>query len=189
MSDEDCATCRLLRYSPLPAAGPEERQPRARAAAQLVAPPTPAPSPDGHSGHRPTVTQQRQGALISGLESAAAPSTVDWLQHRMGVLLAAAKLPAMPLYLSRDDYAAAGGPQLPAHVVGDAAHRLPAIFVDPTYARNRGDADRLLAHEVAHHRWPSYGHKAVFFRRCQRLLDLAAHDRSHQPLGARIRIG
>lgn len=47
----------------------------------------------------------------------------------------------------------------------------PLIYLNPRLIPTRGDGELIIAHEIMHGRWPSYGHRAVAFDRAQRLLD------------------
>jgi len=56
---------------------------------------------------------------------------------------------------------------------GPAHQRLRAalVYLNQALMPTRGDAERVIAHEIMHVRWPSYGHREVAFTRAQQLLD------------------
>ncbi len=52
-----------------------------------------------------------------------------------------------------------------------ARRRIPIVYLNPALLPTRGDAETVIAHEIMHARWPSYGHRPVAFTRAQQLLD------------------
>ncbi|MGA5442505.1 hypothetical protein ACPCKW_23715 [Streptomyces griseoincarnatus] len=130
-----------------------------------------------HKGH--PLTRARHEALVSPLHDVERVQAVDprWLRDRAQVFMEAARLSfALTFDLAR--YSEVTGldfhPHYAAQVfLGEHGSRLeiPLMAVNLTHVPTREHADRVLAHEVMHLRWPSYGHKQLAFARAQTVLD------------------
>lgn len=105
---------------------------------------------------------------------AALPVTVRWIEARAERYRQTATVAALVVVCDRTRYAALTRRPASPHLWGDADYEHQAVFIDPANTGDRGTAELVIAHEVAHHRWPSYEHRAVFFDRCQYLIDAAA---------------
>jgi len=140
------------------------------------------------------IARRRHARLRAGLpaEQAMGPVTPAWLQHRVAYYLELADIDA-ELILDATDYVRRTGrphdPRRAGEVYRwpDRADR-PLLFLDPYHLPSREEATRVIAHEVMHLRWPSYGHKQIAFHRAQQLLDAAAArtcGRSRKPVSGR----
>ncbi|MCX5216209.1 hypothetical protein OG689_44545 [Kitasatospora sp. NBC_00240] len=137
-----------------------------------------------HRGDPRTVA--RHEALRSPLpaEELLEPVTTKWLRNRAGLFMRAASRPfALTFDLAR--YSEASGLAFHEHYVaqvyrGDAGNRLdvPLMAVNLALVPTREAADKVLAHESMHLRWPSYGHKRQAFAGAQNLLDKVGLDAS-----------
>ena len=128
-------------------------------------------------GHSTTIERTR--ALCSPLPADEASLPVDptWLSARA---LDFARVAGMRFLLVLDAgrYGRLTGQQLSTADVGraylgpaNARLAVPLLYLQPAALASRGDADQVLAHEVTHLKWPSYGHKVLAFERAQWLLN------------------
>lgn len=125
------------------------------------------------------VTTARHFALAHRLDQAEAarPATEAWTLRRVNHILQVSGLDPSHLTVITDPASLA---ELTGITIGPEtlglAERRPAgnvVYVDPAKTGTRGDMERLIAHEIAHLRWPSLGHRGRFFERVQQLLDAA----------------
>jgi len=126
-----------------------------------------------------TRTQARHNALRPALPAATAarPVTRQWLLARIQQYLELANVDAHPILDAEEYEQRTGRPPDPGRAGeifrGPPADpvRPPLLYLNPTLLPTCAEADRLIAHEVMHLRWPSYGHKREAFARAQQLLD------------------
>ncbi|RKE03010.1 hypothetical protein [Streptomyces sp. TLI_171] len=125
------------------------------------------------------LTIARTRALRSPLPAceAALPADQLWLRARAQQFARAAGLRFL-LVLDSAKYTRLSGQRVGAEVVGRAyrgpeSTRLPVplLYLQQDALATRAEADQVLAHEVTHLKWPSYGHKVAAFDRAQWLLD------------------
>jgi hypothetical protein len=129
-----------------------------------------------------TVVQHRHRQLQHHLNpaTAALPADLWWLITRTHQYAAAAGI-GVDVVLDAASYHRRTGLTVGpwwagAAYTGEPGNRpaKPLIYLNPRLIPTRGDGELVIAHEVMHGRWPSYGHRAVAFDRAQRLIDLAA---------------
>lgn len=128
------------------------------------------------------LVRHRQSLLRHHLDPADSATRADlwWLLTRTHAYAAAAGI-AVDVVLDQRSYHHWTG-----RTVGDwcagaaytgpvgARWPVPLIYLSPRLLPTRGDAETVIAHEVMHARWPSYGHKKIAFARAQQLLDTVA---------------
>lgn len=97
----------------------------------------------------------------------------EWIHQRAAHYAQVAGLAPLVVVCDPDHYELLTGRMVPASLWGDADYRARLLFVDPTRCATKAGAELVVVHEIAHHRWPSYGHRPIFFERCQHLIDTA----------------
>ncbi|GJF30278.1 hypothetical protein KNE206_29780 [Kitasatospora sp. NE20-6] len=124
------------------------------------------------------ITIARTRALRSPLPACEAdlPADVPWLRARAPHFARAAGLRFL-LILDAAKYTRLTGQQIGVEVVGRAYRgpesarlAVPLLYLQQAALATRTEADQVLAHEVTHLKWPSYGHKVKAFDRAQWLL-------------------
>ncbi|MFC5645368.1 hypothetical protein [Kitasatospora cinereorecta] len=125
------------------------------------------------------ITIARTRALRSPLlaHEADLPADAPWLRGRAQQFTRAAGLRFL-LVLDAAQYSRLTGQQIGVEVVGrayrgpeNARMAVPLLYLQQAALATRTEADQVLAHEVTHLKWPSYGHKIKAFDRAQWLLD------------------
>lgn len=134
-----------------------------------------------HRAHATTIARTQALRHHLPAETAARPVDAGWISLRTARFEAASGV-SVRLVLRAATYRSLTG-QLPSpRAAGqaclyalDGTRMNPAVvFLDLSLLHDRGQADRVLAHEFMHVCWPSYGHKAAAFERAQQLLDALA---------------
>lgn len=105
---------------------------------------------------------------------AASPTSRDWVATRLAeychFVSVAADFTADPAL-----YCALTGRAKDLYRAGEVFRfsppQRPLVHVNLRLAPTLGQAELVIAHEVMHLRWPSYGHKQIAFQRAQELLD------------------
>lgn len=129
-----------------------------------------------------TVVQARHRQLRHHLDHAAAAALTDawWLITRVHEYATAAGI-TVDVVLDAVSYRRRTGLDVgvwwagAAYTGPPAARRAkPLIYLNPQLVPTRGEAELVIAHEVMHARWPSYGHRPAAFARAQYLLDTVA---------------
>ncbi len=130
---------------------------------------------EAQSNRGSPVTVARRAALAHRLpvEVATRPATAAGVTTRAAAFAGAAGVHLDRVTTSRREYRAQTGIDVAADTIGEASwhHGRHVVFIDPDGCRDTGTAETLIAHEIGHLRWPSYGHKVMFFTRVQELLD------------------
>lgn len=130
------------------------------------------------------VTVARTRALVHHLSAgtAAVPVELGWLRARVRRFACVAGRPVR-LVVAADVYEQLTGlavhPLAAGHVClhrDGAALPRPVLFLNPLLLRDRGEAERVIAHEFMHVCRPSLGHKRQAFAFAQRLLDQVGGD-------------
>lgn len=126
-----------------------------------------------------TVVQVRTQQLRHHLDdlTAATPCDQWWLLTRTHEYAAAAGI-AVDVVLDALSYRRRTGLDVGQWWAGAAYTGMPGariakplVYLNPGLIPTRGDAELVIAHEIMHCRWPSYGHRAIAFSRAQALLD------------------
>jgi hypothetical protein len=102
---------------------------------------------------------------------ASAPATAAWIRKRVDRYSEIAGLASLTVVCDPDRYYELTGRPVDPTMWGDADFPQRLVYVDPLRCATAAAAELVVVHEVAHHRWPSYRHRTVFFARCQQLLD------------------
>lgn len=131
-------------------------------------------------------TMRRHFALCHRLSTAEAvqPATAAWVVARIHRYAGVAGVAPVVATTSGPEYQAFSGRPVGPDMWGEAnwaCGGCPVVYVDPAKARTRGAAELVVAHEVAHVRWRSYGHRRVLFDRCQALIDQVAEKDASEP--------
>lgn len=105
---------------------------------------------------------------------AAPPADPAWIRRRVDHYTTRAGLDPLVTICDPRRYQQLTGRTVTAQLWGDADYHQRLVYIAGQGA-TRGDVEIVVAHEIAHHRWPSYQHRPVFFDRCQQLLDLTVH--------------
>lgn len=130
------------------------------------------------------VVQQRHQRLRHHLDphDSAQPTDLWWLITRAHRYAAAAGI-TIDVVLDAQTYQRRTGLSVGtwwagAAYTGPPGARLavPLLYLNPRLLLTRGDAETVIAHEVMHARWPSYGHRRIAFERAQQLLDAVASE-------------
>lgn len=118
-----------------------------------------------------------------GTEEAAKPATRAWVSERIHRYAEVAGVGAVAAVTTAAAYQALSGRPVVEGMWGEAnwsCGERPVVYVDPAKAGTRAQAELVVAHEVAHVRWRSYGHRTVLFERCQQLIDRLALEETSQ---------
>lgn len=131
-------------------------------------------------GRRAAATQARHFALTHHLPAgvAAEPASARWVRQRARRYAAAAGVELHTVTTSPDRYTALTGIPVGPDDWGKAswAAGRHIVYIQPHCGGGtKGGVELVVAHEISHLRWPSYGHRTVFFDRVQRLVDTAGH--------------
>lgn len=104
-------------------------------------------------------------------DAAAAP----WVRQRIRRYAAAAGLEVVAAVTCPAEHESRTGRPVGPHTWGDGwAGPELVVYVDPARCATKGMAELVVAHDVGHLRWRSYGHRRVFFTRVQDLIDQVA---------------
>lgn len=109
-----------------------------------------------------------------GPAEAAQPATHEWVAERIHRYAEVAGVAPVVAITTGRDYQARTGRPVGRQLWGEAdwsSGELPLVYVDPAKTGSRAQAELVVAHEVAHVRWRSYGHRRVLFERCQELIE------------------
>ncbi|MEU1812986.1 hypothetical protein [Micromonospora aurantiaca (nom. illeg.)] len=126
-----------------------------------------------------TAVQRRHRRLRHRLPTGTAnlPADPQWLLDRVLTYAEAAKVP-VTVILDAQAYTARTGVPVTPLTAGDCYTGPPGdraavrvIYLSPVLLPTRGVAECVIAHEIMHARWPSYGHRPIAFQRAQELLD------------------
>lgn len=130
------------------------------------------------------VTVARTRALVHQLSAAtaAAPADLPWLCARVRLFGQVVGRPVR-LVVTGAAYEALTGTAVHPMAAGHVCLRVdgtvlehPVLYLNPGLIRDRGEADRVIAHEFMHVGRPSLGHKVQAFAFAQRLLDQVGGD-------------
>jgi len=127
-------------------------------------------------------TMRRHFSLrhLLGPAEAAQPATSIWVAERIHRYAGVAGIGPVVAVTSGSEYHALSDRPVAPGMWGEAnwaCGPLPVVYVDPAKAATRGSAELVVAHEISHVKWRSYGHRRVLFDRCQALIDQEAGTR------------
>ena len=129
-----------------------------------------------------TIVQARTQQLRHHLDPVTASTPCDqwWLLTRAHEYAAAAGI-AIDVVLDAWSYRRRTGLDVGRWWAGAAYTGMPGervttplVYLNPRLIPTRGEGELVIAHEIMHCRWPSYGHRAIAFTRAQGLLDRVA---------------